>query len=271
MNRRLSPQCEHPSGWPLLKPLALHTFVAAVAQSAAPITGNGAGLLNFDHVRRPQCVGGALHRLLGGGGGVLGGIRGLLVDLVKLGFLLLHLGIPVGDRLVPPLAKAVEESAAAPRLAGQPVAGGGRLRRQRQPRSSAAVRRLKGATTAAAGGALTQRRGLAGAGTVAARSRRPWGRRRLRFGLGERRRPGHDRQGHHDAAARCAPTRASAAAELLAGLERCLVTANPVMANFGARTGGPDGAVYTLSAPVLAAQLGTTMITITALQQENQS
>jgi hypothetical protein len=31
--------------------------------------------------------------------------------------------------------------------------------------------------------------------------------------------------------ARRAQTRASAAAELLAGLERCLVTANPVMAN----------------------------------------
>jgi hypothetical protein len=67
---------------------------------------------------------------------------------------------------------------------------------------------------------------------------------------------------------RRAPTRASAAAELLAGLERCLVTANPVMANFGARTGGPDGAAYTLSAPNLAAKLGTTMVTITALQQK---
>ena len=68
--------------------------------------------------------------------------------------------------------------------------------------------------------------------------------------------------------ARRAPTRASAAAKLLAGLERCLVTANPVMANFGARTGGPDGAAYTLSAPTLAAKLGTTMVTITALQQK---
>jgi hypothetical protein len=40
------------------------------------------------------------------------------------------------------------------------------------------------------------------------------------------------------------------------------------MAKFGARTGGPDGGAYTLSAPNLAAKLGTTMVTITALQQK---
>jgi hypothetical protein len=69
-------------------------------------------------------------------------------------------------------------------------------------------------------------------------------------------------------AASHAPTHGNAAAELLAGLEQCLVTASPVMAKFGARFRGPDGTAYTLSAAMLAAKLGTTMVIITALQQK---
>src|SRR5580692_11687096 len=40
---------------------------------------------------------------------------------------------------------------------------------------------------------------------------------------------------------------------------------------FGARSGGLDGAADTLSAPTLAAKLGTSMVTITALQQKTNN
>src|ERR1700692_1642123 len=70
------------------------------------VAGRRADFVNFDHpgTRQPHHgVSGILHRLLGGGGGVLGGCVLLLVEIIELRLLILHLGAEVGDGFIPPL------------------------------------------------------------------------------------------------------------------------------------------------------------------------
>src|SRR5262249_17413186 len=75
------------------------------------VTGDRAGFADFDHFRLYDRVRGILHGLLRCRSRILGRLGRLLVEIVDLGLLLLELGIEVGDGVVPPAGRAIEEAA----------------------------------------------------------------------------------------------------------------------------------------------------------------